>query len=279
MRTDYGCPVPIRSHRFPITSPSLSSCCSPDSPGRLVVIYTPDNVVISPSLPCCVGESSLPDLGWLHNPSFVPRPESDEEGVLSSSSSDYTPELRKKKAVSSSKTNKVEDASKSDLYKIDRQPNTENLHYDSVYSGDVAVYRRKFDCLGLKPSQQLKWTDGRSKLSRKRRLEAEKRYFTERPTQGPRELAIPRRAENVGTRSLSDVIKIESTLGVAKGSQPAEELTTERYMSQLTGDYNRSLLEEPHNVSLWLEFLAFQDQLLEWGNLPGEASSSLGHKS
>lgn len=181
--------------------------------------------------------------------------------------------------VLASKTTATEKLGEKDVYRIDRQPDIENLHYDSVYSGSVAVYRRKFDCLGLKPSQQLKWSDGRSKLNRKKkRLEVEGRYFREleKAGQSPSELVIPGKA---GTISLSDdFIRICNSPNTSKRDKSSDNLTAERHMSRMTGEYNRSLLEEPHNVSLWLEFLAFQDQLLEWGNLPGEASASTGHK-
>jgi tetratricopeptide (TPR) repeat protein len=163
------------------------------------------------------------------------------------------------------------------VFRIDRQPDIENLQYDSVYSGNVAVYRRKFDCLGLRSNQQLKWNDGRSKLNRKKkRLEVEARYFRglEKADHGPVELAIPGKADK---KSLSgDYIRITSNCSALKGRTSTNNLTAERHLSQMTGEYNRSLLEDPHNVSLWLEFLAFQDQQVEWDNLPGEVSA--GHK-
>ena len=191
------------------------------------------------------------------------------------------PEPRKKKKrarVPPAKTSATEEQGEKDIFRIDKLPDVENLRYDSVYSGSVSVYRRKFDCLGLKPNQQLKWTDGRSKLNRKKkRLEVEGRYFKDlgRVVESTIELAIP------GSRTSfvsSDFIKISNCPVTSKLDKPSESLTAERHMSQMTGEYNRSLLEDPHNISLWLEFLSFQDQLLEWGNLPGEASASAGHK-
>lgn len=159
---------------------------------------------------------------------------------------------------------------------MDRQADFENLHYDSVYSGRVAVYRRKFDCLGLKPNQKLKWNDGRMKFSRKKkRLETNVRYYTVRLSHAPSESAIPRTVKGTRLGTLSDFIKLDANLIPAK----EDELTVDRHISQLTGEYNRSLLEEPHNVGLWLEFLALQDQLSEWGGLPGETSDKVGHRT
>ena len=68
------------------------------------------------------------------------------------------PEPRKKKKrakVPPAKTSATEEQGEKDIFRIDKLPDMENLRYDSVYSGSVLVYRRKFDCLGLKPNQQL----------------------------------------------------------------------------------------------------------------------------
>lgn len=219
------------------------------------------------------------DQSWLHNPSFVQPTCSDAAEISESSSSDeytLTPAPKKTKNV----TTKVEPSGEKDLYKIDRQADVENLHYDSVYSGSVAVYRRRFDCLGLKANQKVKWTDGRSKhYQKKKQLKSDMRYFTENFKYSPSELAIPRVAKKGGVRSLSDFIKIETDPTAFMSDGSAGPWTADRHMSQLTGEYNRSLLEHPHDVELWLEFLVLQDQLLEWGHLPGEASSNVTHKN
>ena len=221
----------------------------------------------------------------MYNPSAISPGESDEDEVISSSSSDYdsTPEPKrhKKKSTASSIRVKPECSSEKDiLYEIDCKPDTENLQYESVYSGNVAIYRRRFDCLGLRPYQQLKWTDGRSKLSKKKKrkmAEQGMRYFTGRLKHSPSDITIVSKTRSSGMERLSDFIKVENST-VAQKKEDSSSLTVERYMSKLTGEYNRSLLEQPHNVSLWLEFLAFQDQLLEWGHLPGETSENIGRK-
>ena len=228
------------------------------------------------------GGDCPPGPSWLQNPSFVPPPAPDDEELSESSSSDYDliPEPKKGKTVkftTSSSSIKAEKAGEKDLYRIDRQADSDNLRYDSVYSGGVAVYRRKFDCLGLNPNQKLKWTDGRSKVGkRKRRLETQMRYFMERNNQRPSELAIPSKTGQRG--ALPNFIKIEGNPAALKSGESLDQWTADRHMSQLTGQYNKSLLEQPSNVSLWLEFVAFQDQLLEWGHLPGETSDNISHR-
>ena len=219
------------------------------------------------------------DQSWLHNPSFRPPSESDHQDSSDSVSSDYTlsPEPKQVKKPPSKKP-KPEPVGEKDVYRIDLRSDPGNLRYDSVYRGDVSLYRRKFDCLGLKTSQKLKWTDGRSKPIRKKmKFAGNVRYFADRSKPTSSEVCIPSKATNPATKHLPDFIMVESNPVAIKTETPGD-VTAERYMSQLTGDYNSSLLEQPHNVTLWLEFLAFQDQLLEWGHLPGESTENMARK-
>lgn len=188
--------------------------------------------------------------------------------------------LKKKSSHSVTKTKPQQLLGDTDVYKIDGKPDPDNLRYDSAYSGSVAVYRRRFECLGLGAKHKLKWDDGRSRLSkrqRKKRLTVEGRYFTGRLRHTTSEVTIPRKLKHSGVNSLSEFVKIESAVS-SKEDVEDDSLTAERHMSKLTGEYNHSLLEQPHNVDLWLEFLTFQDQLLEWGHLPGEASDHMARK-
>ena len=242
--------------------------------------HTPPPSPVSP--PPAADKGSSGDQSWLQNPSYAP-PSSPDYHVYTSDSSgsDSYPEPKKKTKTARpppTKGTEAKDSGEKDLFRVDCQADFENLHYGSVYSGSVSVYRRKFDCLGLRPDQKLKWDDGRTKVRRRRRrrVETDVRYFSEGLKTTPSELTIPRVARNTST--LSDFINIQVHLAASDGGS-SQQHTAEQHMSQLTGEYNRSLLEQPHNVDLWLEFLAFQDQLLEWGQLPGDASNKLGHKN
>lgn len=226
------------------------------------------------------GNQQQGDQSWLHNLSYVPSKEDSSD----SSSTDYayTPKpkrLKKKNRHPDTKAT-AQQLSNTGAYRIDTKPDLDNLHYDSVYSGSVAVYRRRFDCLGLRANQKLKWSDGRSKLSKRQKkvLAGEVRYFTGRLRHAASEVTIPKKLKHYGVNSLSEFVRIEES-GAADIKEDADDsLTAERYMSKLTGEYNHSLLEQPHNVDMWLEFLTFQDQLLEWGHLPGEGSDHTARK-
>ena len=230
--------------------------------------------------------------GWLKNLSYVP-PSTSRDGSYESSSSgsstcstSYSKHKKKKKKKRKLKQETVEKESKKvqsslEGFRIDHKPEFDNLRYDSVYSGDVATYRRRFDCLGLRPSQVLKWTDGRSKVSKRKKakgLRREGRYFVARlKCEASGVMIIKKEGQPSGLEKLSDFISLESAL--KKDWETSDEsLTAERQMTILTGEYNSSLLEQPHNVSLWLEFLAFQNQLLEWGHLPGESTDHTSRK-
>ena len=134
--------------------------------------------------------------------------------------------------------------------------------------------------MGLGPKCELKWNDGRSKLSkqqRQKRLAGKLRYFTEKVRHSTSEVIIPRKCIHSGLNAMSDFVKMESPSSTKEGAEE-DSLTAERSMSQLTGQYNQSLLEQPHDVGLWVEFLAFQDHLLEWGHLPGDRNDHVARK-
>ena len=232
------------------------------------------------------GDNAAEDRSWLQNLSYLPPPARDRDSSESTSSSPSTPEPKKRKGVkkkSKHETTKAEPKQipiTPDIFRFETRPDADNLRYDSVYSGDVAVYRRKFDCLGLRPNQALKWTDGRSKTSKRKKKgnsAKEDRYFAARLKCESSEVVIPKIMQSSSVNSLFDFIELKVTPS-KEGKEVDDFLTAERHMTILTGEYNSSLLEQPHNVSLWLEFLSFQDQLLGWGHLPGEGSDHASRK-
>ncbi len=175
-----------------------------------------------------------------------------------------------------------------DAYRLDSKPDTNNLRYAGLYSGDVTSYRRRFGshCLGLGSHQAIEWTDGRSKSFKKDgKKEKPTRYF-----RGGKTGSSVRSQSDVvlqfpGKRASSEVPQVEEYLVLEGEGEAGEEqaeqaaiVTPEVYISRRTAKYNRSLLEDPYDIRLWLEFIAFQDEALVWGRLPaagmeGEESS------
>ncbi len=169
-----------------------------------------------------------------------------------------------------------------DAYRLDPKPDVNNLRYTGLYSGDVASYRRNFGsrCLGLGSHQAIEWTDGRTRASKKDgRKEKLMRYFKGGSLLRPQSdvvLQFTRHATGKEPDS-STLPHVEDYLAlVGENKQGASEeqtgqtseLTPEMYITRCTADYNRCLLEDPHNVPQWLEFIAFQDQARIWGRLP-----------
>ena len=66
---------------------------------------------------------------------------------------------------------------------------------------------------------------------------------------------------------------------------PSVEISPESYISKQTSHYQQQLADTPHDTELWLKFIAFQDEALVWGKLPGlfsgdesVSSSNVRHK-
>ena len=209
---------------------------------------------------------------WLRNASYVHAPlESiSTAGYGELASKDEQPQKRKRKggetkcATTDAKSKifvkSLEDLAHGDGYQIDSAADSENLHYDSLYSGDISLYRRRFGVVGLTHDQWVELNDGRSKAKHKTKKEKSLRYFQSKSQAAICEIELTRPRVKAEEASQLDYLGLE----VNRPADSAESLTVATLSSQLTGDYNKRLLNEPHNVELWLEFIALQDELGGW---------------
>ena len=149
-------------------------------------------------------------------------------------------------------------------YRIDSKADAGNLHYDGLYSGDIALYRRRFEVVGLVQNQSVELNDGRSKGKDKTMKGKQLRYF-KGASIGERELIRPTIGKKIECEGL-DFLDLE----MKQSAESAENQTLGAYGSQLSSEYNRTLLNEPHNIDLWMEFIALQDQLGGWGQADHE---------
>ena len=156
-----------------------------------------------------------------------------------------------------------------EAFRLDSSSDHANLQYNALYSGDIATYRRRFggQCLGLRPDQSIEWTDNRGKKLVKKNKEKTSRYFSLHLPQNESCLYLGSRKESTISSRQSHApffMALESSAtnsgtGVSTEEKIAEsELTSEVFTSQQTAAYNRTLQENPKNVRLWLEFMAFQ---------------------
>ena len=161
-----------------------------------------------------------------------------------------------------------------EAHRVDPTADRANLQYSALYSGDIAVYRRRFggQCVGLGPHQAIEWTDNRgSKVSKKRKESSTSRYFTSVLPQKDSCLYLGRKQEEkIGSTASKQsshapffmAIETASLTTETDGEENGEQkLTSEVFVSQQTAWYNRALQEDPRNVGLWLEFLEHQPAL------------------
>jgi tetratricopeptide (TPR) repeat protein len=221
------------------------------------------------------------DSGWLENASYQPAPTALSTDSVAAGGGKTREEIRhksigtkrKRKEGSEAKDTKTKifvqttsdgvKASGAD-YQIDSKADTGNLHYDGLYSGDIALYRRRFAVVGLGQNQWVELNDGRSKGKDKIKKEKQLRYF-KGVSVGERELIRLTIGKKIECEDL-EFLDLEMKLS----AESAENQTLETHGSQLSSEYNRSLLNEPHNVDLWMEFIALQDQLGGWGQADHE---------
>ena len=116
--------------------------------------------------------------------------------------------------------------------------------------------------VGLGPCQWVEISDGRSKARDKAKKEKQLRYFKS-ANLGEREVLRPLVAPGA-----SDVEFL--SFHVKHNAESAKSVSMETHMSKLTSEYNSSLSKDPHNVPLWLEFIALQDQLGGWRQVDDE---------
>ena len=170
-------------------------------------------------------------------------------------------------------------------YHFDKKRDPDNLLYHALERSHIARYKRVcHECIGQKTMLELKWDDGRgfktSKQGKKDNYSP--RYFHKR-TQEEHETEkisaksesstlLPSLAVNVEENSESDSTDFLSLQASApereEGEQPGQIIAAKR-VTEKTGRYNKLLLEDPHNVRLWMEFIAFQEEAMLWGNIPG----------
>lgn len=178
---------------------------------------------------------------------------------------------KKPKTLEPSKPNTiwVSEATPKDGYRLDKKPDFSNLSYNTLYSRDQAIYRRYYGdlCMGLKKGQSIKFTDNRNRKRKKNRSKQQVRYHTSESLESSQDTVLHLTLSDGG---IKDKAIYESMNIVLLEAQPLEgtSLSAESYMVQRTSEYNQQLLHEPHDIQLWLEFIAFQDEALVWGKLP-----------
>ena len=172
-----------------------------------------------------------------------------------------------------------------DAYRLDTKSDTTNLSYDTLYSGDQASYRRYFGdlCLGLDRNLSLKFTDRRSRVWKKHQKSALTRYHQMarlEPTETTElkfSTLLHDQQEDTEMEKLGhlDMLLLEIPKKKPLMTQEKDKedtlLTPEVYLMKKTSYYNQILLQRPHDISMWLEFIRYQDEATLWGKTAGPA--------
>ena len=160
-----------------------------------------------------------------------------------------------------------------DAYRLDPKPDLSNLSYDALYTGDVTNYQRRFGnyCLGLN-GDGIKFSDQRNQMSKKRKhLPKESRYYDSKISEASNTVFLLEREAVLEKTNEKEDLMVDEFLvinSVSSRQEEDSEISPETYLMQKASQYNTQLLDEPHNVQLWVEFIRFQDESLVWGKLP-----------
>ena len=168
-------------------------------------------------------------------------------------------------------------------YQFDKRPDTDNLVYQQLYRGHIAKYfRGSVQCIGQSKMQHFSWKDGRnSKWSNTSKKDASTpRYHHKQEDVSASNITIIQQSKGDLPEDSMDYISCDLEEKDPLLEEEVEGMTAELYIRQSTKRYNETLLKEPHNVDLWLEFIRFQDEAMQHGVLPGAFSEGeqLGQK-
>ncbi|KAM4853765.1 nuclear exosome regulator NRDE2 isoform 2-T2 [Thomomys bottae] len=180
-----------------------------------------------------------------------------------------------------------------ETFRVDKKPDPANWEYKSLYRGDIPRYKRKGDsCLGLNPKKQCISWEGAS-ASKKHLHRVPERYFTKKsvgllrvdgvavscdaePPSSQPALFIPLKdledAAAPVTSWLNPLgIYDTSTTQWLQGHGPPEQEAKQpdsqvdrenAVLKAKVEDFNRRVRENPHDIELWLAFVAFQDEAM-----------------
>ncbi|XP_064427543.1 nuclear exosome regulator NRDE2 isoform X2 [Mirounga angustirostris] len=180
-----------------------------------------------------------------------------------------------------------------ETFRTDKKPDPANWEYKSLYRGDIARYKRKGDsCLGINPKKQcISWE--RAAAEKKPSHKRVERYFTKKSVglMNMDGVAVGSKTEPPSSEPISfipvkgsdDVVPPVTTwlnpLGIydpstaqwLQGQGPPEQepkqpdSQTDRERALLKAkveEFNRRVRENPHDIQLWMAFVAFQDEVV-----------------
>ena len=153
-------------------------------------------------------------------------------------------------------------------YRFDKGPDIDNVRYGGLYSSDIANYRRYTNhCIGLQ--DEINFTDNRGKkVSKKHKKTASARYYSGSISK-QQDAIVHAGTKDTAFKWEDSFVSLAEKQKSDENADAIDTETSEWYMSQRAKAFNQLLAEDPGDVSLWLEFLKFQDETYLWGCMPG----------
>ncbi|XP_006879184.1 PREDICTED: protein NRDE2 homolog [Elephantulus edwardii] len=180
-----------------------------------------------------------------------------------------------------------------ETFRTDKKPDPANWEYKSLYRGHIARYKRKGDsCLGINPKKQcISWegTPTEKKPSHKH----VERYFTKKnvglmsidgvavscrteppssdpipfiPVKDPDDVAPPITSwlNPLGVYDQSTTRWLQGQGPSEQESKPSDSQTDreDAVLKAKVEEFNRKVRENPRDTQLWMEFVAFQDEVM-----------------
>ncbi|XP_028913558.2 nuclear exosome regulator NRDE2 [Ornithorhynchus anatinus] len=185
-----------------------------------------------------------------------------------------------------------------ETFRIDKKPDPANWEYKSLYRGDIARFKRKGDsCLGINPKKQcISWEGATTK--KKHSHKQVERYFTKSSvrllsTDGvalcsknktlppePGSFIAVKETEEVPSPATTCVNPLgvydKSTTLWLQGRGPQDNEAQEpvpqkddanSHLGAKVEEFNRKVRENPWDITLWMDFVSFQDELMKGPSL------------
>ncbi|XP_049625875.1 nuclear exosome regulator NRDE2 [Suncus etruscus] len=179
-----------------------------------------------------------------------------------------------------------------ETFRLDKKPDRANWEYKSLYRGDIARYKRKgSSCLGLNPKKQCVSWEGTPREKKPAHKHSSERYFSRKnvsllsidgvalspPGQPPApatfiplaglEEASPPVTSWLNPLGIYDQATTQWLQGQGPPAKDSQEPDTQpdpesALLRAKVEDFNRRVRESPHDVQLWMDFVAFQDEVM-----------------
>ena len=157
-----------------------------------------------------------------------------------------------------------------DAFRKDRRPDQKNYEYGSLYKMDVAkFYNPKWACLGLgycispkrKHSKKMKGAISSSR----------ERYFSSimkniKVISDDNDVADDNNSFSQFVHTVESDVFIPITSNRPTKDNDGGPEDVNKKISERQKEFSRQLLERPHDVPLWIEFIEEQDERVPWSN-------------